>query len=500
MGMRKKHHTGPQTAPPDPKGPCEEPDPVEMYCDDFTDTGDVHATNLGDECDPCKVELNLAPKPVDAAPEFLLGHGEGGTVKFPLSSLQPGCYEATFGPIDPAAPSADGTYHFDADGTGKLEVYDAASNCLKPVAAAPGSQVKYTVDGVATTATLDGAGAWVVEPPASNLDPDAALCAVVDAIADPANAAKLDALKDAIDTNTFPTAFSLSVVDGVLTGTVVLNEGDPLVGTATLPDDVSVNAGTYAVDGACQVTLPKSDGSTVTLDLCDLVSDITRVVDPVTGAITFTHDPSGTSWTIDPRNPICLPDGTIRPSTPADVLMSGDINPVVKTDCDQNATRHTFKDGSQFWTSNQQACAKQSFNSIAVEPATAVGTVYSQSACFNIPVAKCGSNITITSFAQYFLEASSEGSASFFPRYSLDGGVTYLSMSTGGVHTVGLLPHTDRYEEAYTAESCVFVPAADGPTASICVAVFLGFNGIDAGLIRVSTQTMDIKYPVCLTC
>ena len=310
MGMRKKHHTGPQTAPPDPKGPCEEPDPVEMYCDDITDIGDVHATNLGDECDPCKLRLDLAPKPVDSPPEFVLGcEKEGGALKFPLSTMQRGCYEATYGPVDPDAPSADGARHFNADGTEKLEIYDAASNCLKPVAAAPGSQVKYAVDGVATTATLNGDGAWVVEPPASNLDPDAALCAVVDAIADPANAAKLDALKEAIDTNTFPTAFSLSVVDGVLTGTVVLNEGDPLVGTATLPDDVSVNAGTYAVDGACQVTLPKSDGETVTLDLCDLVSELSQVVDPTTGAITITHMAGGvsTSWTVP--GPLTDPEG-----------------------------------------------------------------------------------------------------------------------------------------------------------------------------------------------
>ena len=195
MGMPKKHHTGPHTAPPDPKGPCDAPDPVEMYCDDITAIGDVHATNLGDECDPCKLRLDLVPKPVDSPPEFLLGcDAEGGALKFPLSTMQAGCYMATFGPVDPAAPSPDGTYHFDADGTEKLEVYDAASNCLKPVSAAPGSQVKYTVDGVAMSATLDSGGNWVVEAPASNLDAKAALTALLAALNDPACEAEKDAL------------------------------------------------------------------------------------------------------------------------------------------------------------------------------------------------------------------------------------------------------------------------------------------------------------------
>ncbi len=202
---------------------------------------------------------------------------------------------------------------WNADGMAQMEAW--SGYCPEPIEGAfVGMTVTLPDDTQVKVTSIDPESCkpvWEEIPASSNLDPDAALCAVVDAIADPANAAKLDALKDAIDTNTFPTAFSLSVVDGVLTGTVVLNEGDPLVGTATLPDDVSVNSGTYAVDGACQVTLPKSDGETVTLDLCDLVSELSQVVDPATGAITITHMAGGvsTSWTIP--GPFTDPEGNV---------------------------------------------------------------------------------------------------------------------------------------------------------------------------------------------
>ena len=132
------------------------------------------------------------------------------------------------------------------------------------------------------------------------------------------------ALKPIINTDRYATALSLTVTDGQLTGSVTMSEGDPLTATVTLPDDVSVESGTYAVNAACQVTLPKSDGDSVTIDLCDLVSEMSQVVNP-NGSITVTHSAGGVDETftipapapvygacdIDGNVTIPAPDGTV---------------------------------------------------------------------------------------------------------------------------------------------------------------------------------------------
>lgn len=77
--------------------------------------------------------------------------------------------------------------------------------------------------------------------------------------------------------------------DGSSTVTPTLGDGGTLPAFSTGPDTF-LQQPTLGADG-CTVSFPLSTGALYTLDLCDLLSEVTD-----NGDGTFTHEPSGVSW------------------------------------------------------------------------------------------------------------------------------------------------------------------------------------------------------------
>lgn len=205
----------------------------------------------------------------------------------------PPCYGYSAPAIDPctgeqAALSAENpTAVLNAEGTYKMEVVGAAVEDVWNTAAVFCYELSGDVSLLLKKA--DEAG----------LSP-ADVKALIEACIAPLTE-RVDALEDSVPVSVSVDAdagtASLTTADGtVLPGTYV-----PL----TLPEDVHVVAGDYAITGACQVVLNLTDGSTANIDLCDVVSEVDQTTNP-DGSVTVTHTAGGVSqaWTLPAPRPV----------------------------------------------------------------------------------------------------------------------------------------------------------------------------------------------------
>ena len=306
------------------------------------------------------------------------------------------------------------------------------------------------------------------EGPAPGSLSDALACAEEAKEAAAANAAAIAALLP--DTNPFPTALTLAVVDGVLTATVTLNEGDPLTGTATLPDDISVNSGTFAVDAACQVTLPKSDGTSVVLDLCDLVSEMTAVVN-ADGSTTVTHSAGGEDVSF-----------TIPAPIDCELVCNGN-------------TIEFLKDGvSAGRIAIDRVEPKLGAVNVLTDQTAAANDIYVEPVCRNIDLGDCGGRITATAFISYNRTVANGGVVIFVPEISYDG-IVWGSMGTNGVDVI---PLGDTGEVQVTALTQTGVRTG---VQTICMRVRVFANASTGPFqLKASSQTFVFATTECREC
>ena len=186
-----------------------------------------------------------------------------------------------------------------------------------------------------------------------------------------------------------------------------------------------------APDG-CTLTATLDSGTMVSVDLCDLVSDVTRVENP-DGSSTYTHTSNNgsTSWTIPVSWNLISCDGSpLDISQPITVAQ----NPLVSCEV-INCTRvDNFCDGTSVrsYTDKEVETIKFSLSGTEINSSTPEGQVLA-SACSNITVPECGRVISVMSEVSSNISDQMEGTLVIRAQVSFTGpNGTFLNMATGG--------------------------------------------------------------------
>ena len=392
---------------------------------------------------------------------------------------------ATQGPVD-LATASDGDVHYNADGTGKLEIF--TDGCLKPYPCMSINQCIKLEDGSELVLAAKAPEAWVPK----TFDLTAITCGQVE---DPVLLAKL---KEAIDVRAvgfnFNAATGLAIIEmsdgtdlsttiaAVISGSYAPNANGvvnvPLAGGGNLQltglvSDPDIDIATFAVDGngdgSFTVTPVLSDGSslpaftvgvddflsslnfaadgctlvgtldsgaTVSVSMCDLVSEVSEVTN-ADGSITYTHSAGGvdTEWTIRPIRTFVDEDGVAY--DPANDPIKVARNPAIGCEV-RNGTRYdTFCDGTERASYTDRRSGRVVINlgsQLITQAGPAVGTVLAR-VCADLEIPDCGRNVEVESAWAANKLAGYQGSAVIRPKVGINGGPT-INMATGGQDAV----------------------------------------------------------------